>query len=182
MHGEALWNAFTGPVIRGEYGDEPIKVSAITEHLPLSFSLAVLWAEYEDDKFGRREISSLPQSVVVSITRGVSDLLASLGGTHRRLTGYVILRRWKEFLPVMYQEELLARVGQLAFSISGALVDDVIKFLNEELGTNGVTSKLAHACQELHGLYGLSDQHRKELLALHKKTEHALKLRIWKAA
>jgi len=182
INGASLWNAFVGPVLRGEYNDPPMKVSALTEHHPAPYSLAVLWAEYEDDKFGRREVVSLAPSLLVSVTRGIAELLPSLDDLHRRLTGHVLLRRWNEFFPVMYQEELVAKIGQLAFSISATRVGDVIKFLNAELNRNGVTSKLAYACHELSKLPGVSDGERVALRALHKKTAHALKLRIGKAA
>lgn len=182
INGASLWNAFVGPVLRGEYNEAPIRVSALTEHHPAPYSLAVLWAEYEDDKFGRREIVSLSPSLLASLTRGIAELLPSLGALHRRLTGYVLLRRWNEFFPVMYQEELLAKLGQLAFSISTSRVGEVVKFLNAELNTNGVTSKLAYACHELSKLPEVPTREEEALRMLHKKTAHGLKLRIGKAA
>jgi hypothetical protein len=131
--GDALWRTFTGPIIRGEFGDTPILISTLTTDFLSSFSLAVLWAEYENDKFGRREVAPLPEDVLVSVSRGIANLQKSLSDLHEDLTGQILKRRWKAFLPVLYEENLLARVGQLAYSVSGALVDDVLVLLSEEV-------------------------------------------------
>jgi hypothetical protein len=181
-HGEALWRVFTGPAIRGEYSQLPVNVSDITEHFSITLKLAVLWAEYERNKFETKKSVLIPYKILVSIVSGIPDLLTAMGSFYTNLTGNVILRRWKEFLPVIYEKNLLAEIGPVVFSVSENSIDDVVTFLNEKLQVDGPNPQLAQTSHRLSILPVLSNQHRKELKNLHKKTENTVKLKFGNTA